>query len=135
MAVINQINLVNNVGESETYDIETKITPAVCEYIQNQNLLSDFESITLGTTSATATEMPYDGFLTVSHRPIVVGGSSSASVHINEQVFSSDYSTSQNFIITQKHTYPVKKGDLVYVTGQTSTEGIARFFKTRYYAD
>lgn len=66
MAVINQINLVNNVGESETYDIETKFTPVVREYIQNQNKVSPPEDITTEGKSATESTpfiMPYDGFV------------------------------------------------------------------------
>lgn len=133
MAVINQINLVNNVGESETYDIETKITPAVRAYIQNQNNFSDFEPITLGTSSASPVEMPYDGFIVVNRAPTVVGSTVHSSVVINGVAFSSTYSTTQNFILSLRDTYPVKKGDLVYVTGYTSSTAQARFFKDRDY--
>lgn len=133
MAVINQINLVNNVGESETYDIETKITPAVRAYIQNQNKLSDFEAVTLGTSSASPAEMPYDGFIVVKRAPTVVGSTVYSNVVINGVQFSSNYSTTQNFIISLRDTYPVKKGDLVYVTGYTSSTAQARFFKDRDY--
>lgn len=135
MAVINQINLVNNVGESETYDIETKITPAVREYIENQNLLSDIETIQLGTTAATATEMEYDGFLLVTRRAVVIAGSSSSTVYINGVAFTLDYSTTGNYIGSSLDTQPVKKGDVVYVTGALSSSVRARFFKNRDYSN
>ncbi len=135
MAVINQINLVNNVGESETYDIETKITPAVREYIQNQNKLSDFETLTLGNTQASAVEMEYDGFLFVTRRAVVIGGSTTGVVHINDVSFSLDYSTTGNYIGSSIDTYPVKKGDIIYVTGALSTSAHVRFFKARDYTE
>ena len=135
MAVINQINLVNNVGESETYDIETKITETVAKYIENQNLLSEFEDVTLSPSSATATEMEYDGFLIVNHQATAIGGTVYASVFINGVQFSASWSTTQNVIITTRDTYPIKKGDKVYVTGMTSTTGKCRFFKQRDYSN
>ena len=135
MAVINQINLVNNVGESETYDIETKITETVSKYIDNQNLLSDFEDITLGASSATATKMQYDGFLVLYHQAAAIGGTVSASVFINGVQFSATWSTTQNLIVTTRDTYPIKKDDKVYVTGMTSTTGKVRYFKQRDYTN
>ena len=135
MAVINEINLINNVGEAETYDIETKITPAVREYIQNQNKLSDFEDISLGTSAATATEIEYDGFLIIYHQATAIGGTVYASVFINGVQFSASWSTTQNIIVTTRDTYAVKKGDKVYVTGMTSTTGKVRYFKQRDYTE
>ena len=135
MAVINEINLINNVGEAETYDIETKITPAVREYIQNQNKLSDFEDISLGTSAATATEIEYDGFLIIYHQATAIGGTVYASVFINGVQFSASWSTTQNVIVTTRDTYAVKKGDKVYVTGMTSTTGKVRYFKQRDYTE
>lgn len=135
MAVINQINLVNNVGESETYDIETKITEAVGKYIDNQNLLSDFETVQLGTTAATATEMEYDGFLFVTRRAVVIGGSASSTVNINGVAFTLDYSTTGNYIGSSLDTQPVKKGDVVFVSGALSSSARARFFKARDYSN
>ena len=133
MAVINKINLVNNVGESEEYDIETIITNAIRGYLQNQNKLSDFETVTLGTSSAAPVEMPYDGFIVINRAPTVVGSTVYSNVVINGVQFSSNYSTTQNFILSLRDTYPVKKGDLVYVTGYTSAIAQARFFKDRDY--
>lgn len=135
MAVINQINLVNNVGEQETYDIETKITPAVRAYIENQNLLSDFETITLSNSSATPTEMEYDGFLLITRRAVVIGGSASSTVNINGIAFTLDYSTTGNYIGSSLDTQPVKKGDVVFVSGALSTIARARFFKNRDYTN
>lgn len=135
MAVINQINLVNNVGESETYDIETKITETIGKYIDNQNNLSDFESITLGTTTATATEMEYDGFLFITRRAVVIGGSATSTVNINGVAFTLDYSTTGNYIGSSLDTQPVKKGDVVYITGALSSSARARFFKARDYSN
>lgn len=135
MAVINQINIVNNVGESETFDIETKITPTVGAYIENQNLLSDFETITLGNSQAAAVEMEYDGFLFVTRRAVVIGGSTTGVVHINDVSFSLDYSTTGNYIGSSIDTYPIKKGDVVFVTGALSTSAHARYFKQRDYTN
>lgn len=135
MAVINKINIVNNVGESETYDLETIITEAIGKYIDNQNKLSDFETITLATSSANPTEMPYDGFLVINRTPTVVGSTVYSNVVINGVSFSSNYSTTQNFILSLRDTYPIKKGDLVYVTGYTSSQPQARFFKDRDYSN
>ena len=135
MAVINQINLVNNVGESETYDIETKITEAVSKYIDNQNKLSDFETITVATSSANPTEMPYDGFLVINRTPTAVAGTVYSTVNINGVSFSANYSTTGNFILSLRDTFPVKKGDLVYVTGFTNSQPQARFFKDRDYSN
>lgn len=135
MAVINKINIVNNVGESETYDLETIITEAIGKYIDNQNLLSDFETIKLGTTAATATEMEYDGFLFVVRRAVVIGSSTSSTVNINGVAFILDYSTTGNYIGSSLDTQPVKKGDIVFVTGAASTSAQVRFFKARDYSN
>lgn len=135
MAVINKINIVNNVGESETYDIETIITEAIGKYIDNQNKLSDFETITVATSSAHPTEMPYDGFLVINLTPTVVGSTVYSTVNINGVSFSANYSTTGNFILSLRDTFPIKKGDLVYVTGYTNSQPQARFFKNRDYSN
>lgn len=135
MAVINKINIVNNVGESETYDLETIITEAISKYIDNQNKLSDFEDITVATSSANPTEMPYDGFLVINRTPTAVGGTVYSTVNINGISFSANYSTTGNFILSLRDTFPIKKGDLVYVTGYTSSHPQARFFKDRDYSN
>ncbi len=135
MAVINKVNIVNNVGEQEEYDIETIITEAIGGYLDKQNKLSDFETITVGTSSANPTEMPYDGFLVINRTPTVVGGTVYSAVNINGVSFSANYSTTGNFILSLRDTFPVKKGDLVYVTGYTNSQPQARFFKDRDYSN
>lgn len=135
MAVINKINIVNNVGESETYDLETIITEAIGKYIDNQNNLSDYETITLSNSSAAPTEMEYDGFLFITRRAVVVGGGASSTVNINGVAFTLDYSTTGNYIGSSLDTQPIKKGDVVFVSGAISTNARARFFKARDYSN
>lgn len=135
MAVINQINLVNNVGESETYDIETKITPALRAYFQEQNILADIEEYSLPTSAQTAIEMPYDGFLfgKVIKATANPGGSIAIWVNGIELVEYTYYS--QPFARTDTICVPVKKGDSVYCVSTGTRTTYARFFKKRDYTD
>lgn len=135
MAVINQINLINNVGEAETFDIETKITPAVREYIQNQNVLADIEEYALPSTAGTAVEMPYDGFLMGKLVKGTATPQGSIAFHVNgiELVDYTYYA--QPFGRTDTLCVPVKKGDSVYCVSTGTRTTYARFFKQRDYTD
>lgn len=116
MAVINQINLVNNVGESETFDIETKITPAVRAYIQNQNKLSPMEVTPLGVGEANATVAQYDGFLILQYYLISNNGTQARYLFVNGQEL--DFSSVSQYAVSRQSfiTLPVRKGDSFYVS-------------------
>lgn len=135
MAVINQINLVNNVGESETYDIETKITPAVRAYIQNQNELADIEEYSLPSSAQTAVEMPYDGFLMGKIVKATANPQGSIAFHVNGIELVNYTYYSQPFGRTDTLCIPIKKGDSVYCVTSGTRTTYARFFKKRDYTD
>lgn len=114
MAVINQINLINNVGESETYDIETKITPAVRAYIQNQNKLSAMEQVTISSDSNNPTIAEFDGFLIVENTLTSNNGTVTRHFYINGIDLSAQ-SISQYAVQRSEYlTLPVNKGDEIY---------------------
>lgn len=114
MAVINQINLVNNVGESETYDIETKITPAVRAYIQNQNKLSAMEQVTISSDSNNPTVAEFDGFLIVENSLTSNNGTTTRHFYINSIDLLAQ-SISQYAVQRSEYlTLPVRKGDEIY---------------------
>ncbi len=133
MAVINQINLVNNVGESETYDIETKITPALQTFFKNQNELSDSEDLELQTVgSVRAFVAEYDGFITLTASS---GGiASNFTFLVNETIFAKSTAPGVSGVITQTCvTCAVNKGDTCRITGTGSYAATARYFKSRLY--
>ena len=114
MAVINQINLINNVGEGETYDIETKITPAVRAYIQNQNKLSAMEQVTISSDSNNPTVAEFDGFLIVENTLTSNNGTATRHFYINGIDLSAQ-SISQYAVQRSEYlTLPVHKGDEIY---------------------
>lgn len=135
MAVINQINLVNNVGESETFDIETKITPTLRMYFQKQNTLADIEEYSLPSSAQTAIEMPYDGFLFGKVAKATANPSSSIAIWVNGIELIEYMYYSQPFSRTDTICVPIKKGDSVYCVSTGTRNTYARFFKERDYTD
>lgn len=135
MAVINKLNIVNNVGESEEYDIETIITNAIRGYLQNQNTLADLEEYSLPSSAQTAIEMPYDGFLFGKVVKPTANPQGSIVIWVNgiELVESMYYS--QPFSRTDTICVPIKKGDTVYCVSSGTRTTYARFFKNRDYTD
>lgn len=135
MAVINQINLVNNVGESETYDVETKITPALQTFFENQNKLSDPESLELqnvGNVRAFVAE--YDGFITLTASS--GGVAANFTFYVNETQFAKGTAPGVTSVITQTSvTCAVNKGDTCRITGTGSYSASARYFKSRLYSN
>ena len=111
--------------DSTVSDIEV-VTP---EYIRNQNILSDLESITISTSSSSPTVMPYDGVIYISYK---AAGSTPGKYYLNGQQvlwFEGSYGTASN-----SGTLTVKKGDTVYVWfNNTSPSAFARFYKLRDY--
>ena len=106
------------------------------EYVRNQNILSDWEDITISTNEAAPTVMPYDGFITVPTQPyddnyIFVNGA-----RIQETVSSASIAGNR-VIVSVSLLCPVKKGDNVYVKhngpGFKGTTSKACFYKLRDY--
>lgn len=111
--------------DSTVSDVEV-VTP---EYIRNQNILSDLESITISTSSSSPTVMPYDGVIYISYK---AAGSTPGKYYLNGQQvlwFEGAYGTAAN-----SGTLTVKKGDTVYVKfNGASPSAFARFYKLRDY--
>lgn len=116
--------------DSTVSDIEV-VTP---EYIRNQNILSDLESITISTSSSSPTVMPYDGVIYVSYKASGGGdtGGTASRYYLNGQQvlwLGGEYCTASN-----SGTLTVKKGDTVYVEfNNASPNAFARFYKLRDY--
>lgn len=101
-------------------DIEV-VTP---EYIRNQNILSDWEDITISTSKSSPTVMPYDGFIYSFTGHTVV-------LYINTTPFS--ISNHTNISGNGACMVAVRKGDKVYVSKDSeSTEKVA-YYKLRDY--
>lgn len=116
--------------------VATKDTGAeldIREYIRNQNILADWETITVSTDSANPTVIPYDGFLSL----LVEGSNRTGSaLYINGQHISNAYVVLDNVVGTfsETHSVPVAKGDLVYKTGELHlTRPWVRYYKLRDY--
>lgn len=120
MAVINQINLVNNVGESETYDIETKITPAVRAYIQNQCVPSAIEGLSVPNTQATEYTAEYDmDILAVCSS---VSGVAQI-VYVNHTEIARVAAPLSGQACTATVAFTLLKGDKFYITRGSSSTG------------
>lgn len=114
MAVINEISLINNVGEEERYDIETKITPAVRAYIQNQNKLSAMEQVTISSDSNNPTVAEFDGFLIVENTLTSNNGTATRHFYVNGVDLPAQ-SISQYAVQRSEYlTIPIRKGDEIY---------------------
>ena len=108
---------------------ESDIKVVTPEYIRNQNILSDLESITISTSSSSPTVMPYDGVIYVKYN---ASGSTPGKYYLNGQWvlwFEGEYGTAVN-----SGTLTVKKGDTVYVKfNNASPSAFARYYKLRDY--
>lgn len=90
--------------------------------------LGDIEEITIGTSSATATTMPYDGVIDM----YMLTDYTAQNVYVNGvliQQFKANYGSTATYIGT---SFEVKKGDVVYVTG-TTVKKYARWYKHHLY--
>lgn len=114
MAVINKLNIVNNVGESEEYDIETIITNAIRGYLQNQTKLSPMEQVTISSDSNNPTVAEFDGFLIVENTLTSNNGTATRHFYING-IDLPTQSISQYAVQRSEYlTLPVRKGDEIY---------------------
>lgn len=135
MAVINKLNIVNNVGESEEYDIETIITDAIRGYLQNQNKLAEIEEYSLPSSAQTAIEMPYDGFLFGKVIKATANPNSSIAIWVNGIELVESIYYAQPLSRTDTLCVPIKKGDSVYCVSTGTRTTYARFFKERDYTN
>ena len=114
MAVINKINIVNNVGESEEYDIETIITNIIRGYIQNQTKLSPMEQVTISSDSNNPTVAEFDGFLIVENTLTSNNGTATRHFYVNGVDLQAQ-SISQYAVQRSEYlTLPVNNGDDIY---------------------
>ena len=103
-------------------------TYATQRYIQNQNLLSASEGITISTNASAPTRMEYDGYVTVSD----MHASTPTLLYINGYcVACATGNTSEEIGVTAF----VAKGDTVYISQRSSSDRYiqARFYKLRDY--
>lgn len=95
------------------------------DYIRKQNDLSDWEATSVGTTSATAFEAQYDGFLLLTATDVNL-----FRIYVNE------VDVARLGCLTNcpnSTTIPLKKGDKVYVTGQLGLLCYVAYYKNRDY--
>lgn len=113
--------------DSTVSDIEV-VTP---EYIRNQNILSDLEAITISTSSASPTVIPYDGFIYIRYASVASTPGIYYLNGIDVIHFEGQYGTAMSGA-----TLAVKKGDKVNVSfnGGGSPSAQARFYKLRDYS-
>lgn len=106
----------------------------IAEYIRNQNILSDWENITLPTTAATAITMQYDGFIYIDAHAEGEGVGAWVNLYVNGKLFRNRADTGAYNINTPSLTVPVKKGDVVYLDNSPKVVNKrATFYKLRDY--
>lgn len=134
MAVINQINLVNNVGESETYDLETKITPAISQYMRNQQKLSAPETVTIQTSGSDKTfTAEYDGIVTLMW--VAYAGAGVRDISINGNIIASvGLVYYPGGTANTVYSFPVNKGDIVTFSSASYSTNHVCYYKLRDYS-
>lgn len=113
----------------------------VYDYIDNKilerstadNLLSEWEDITLPAYASAAITMQYDGFIYVDAQVEGDGKGAWVYLFVNDKLFRSRMDTSAYNMNATSLTVPVKKGDVVYLAGQNRKVSRAAFYKQRYY--
>lgn len=97
---------------------------------QNDNIsLSDFETVSISTSSANPTEIQQDGFLILT-MPGTSNTQMTYDIYINS--VNIHFSFSGTYVFKESLTLPVKKSDNIYITGSTASQLVAygRFYKT-----
>lgn len=136
MAVVNQLNLINNVGEEETYDIETKITPTIKQYFRNQVQLSAMEQVTISTDSNDPTVAEFDGFLIIQNTVTSNNGTTTRHLYINGVDFPSTSVSQYAVQRSEIATIPVRKGDEIYAPVATFIiNAYFMYYKARDYSN
>lgn len=110
------------------------IDDSVKEYIRNQNILGDWETITISTNSSSPTIIPYDGSINIVANP--VSSSSQSYIYLykadtNDIICSEQSSSGIRIGIVMN----VKKGDSLYLAGSNygTITALARYYKLRDY--
>ena len=102
------------------------------QYIRNQNILSDWENITLSTNSNNPTVFDKDGFL-------LIEDVKDNKIHINNEfeVWLGRSQPSGVYNTSNSVTIPVKIGDQIYINTTVSGEGVSKvaYYKLRDYSD
>lgn len=103
-------------------------TYATQRYVQNQNLLSDFEDITISENASAPTRMEYDGYVTVRYEH----ATSINLIYINGLCVAS---AKENNSGETAVTVFVAKGDALHLSQRNSSgrDAKARFYKLRDY--
>lgn len=120
------------VDKVESGNLNPVTSNAVSEYIRNQNILSDWEDITVPAAGYTA---PYDGFVSVSNA-VTTGKTGLAAILVNGVscnswgILPTDITVGAN---TMSCSALVKKGDVVTTIGVDIDATKARFYKLRDY--
>ena len=122
-------DITANQTEIETIKRDLLDTYATQRYVENQNLLYDFEDITISDKAATPTRMEYDGYVTV----IDNSAASGVRLYINGVcVGCAEQNKSRDTAVT---VFVAKNDDLhlLYSSGSHVTK--ARFYKLRDYTN
>lgn len=121
-------DITANQTEIATIKQDLLDTYATQRYIQNQNLLSDYEFISISTNASTATRMEYDGYVTVADSH----ASSPTILYVNGLCVACAPGINNG---DTGVTAFVVKGDTVYISQRaSSTRNVkARFYKLRDY--
>lgn len=118
MAVINQISLINNVGDQELYDIETKITTDIATYISNQVTPDDYEVLAVPNTSETAYTADFDMEVFAYCGSV---STVSQQIYVNDVRIGQVHSPLSGQACQSLCTFFLRKGDTFYITrGATS---------------
>ena len=102
------------------------------EMLTKENLLSDFETITLPTSAANAMTMEYDGELVIQVNGIN-GQQTNASFYVNNILIGAT-SMSGTYVLSTLRNFSFTRGDVIYATisgGSFTTK--VRYYKQRYY--
>ena len=103
-------------------------------YIRDQNVLSEWEAITISNDSANPTIMPYDGFLHLRYPVIAAGQGYTRLVVINgfESGITAQAAGNNQYVYVPPIEF--QKGDEVYLIPHTTPDrSLARYYKLRDY--
>lgn len=102
------------------------------EYIRNQNVLSNFEDITISTDTNNPTVMDKDGVLYFStHR---TDDDNIKYIYVNNNAFSYSMGHPGYYPMQEFASIPFKKGDSIYTSLQFDVSKV-RYYKLRDYSD
>lgn len=129
---ISEVNPDGNVYQIKDATARAQIT-ALSDQIKNDNILSAFETVSIGTSPETAATMQYDGFVFASWTNLQGGQGYDRSIVVNNNEAARTIGTVVSTGMSITINTPVKKGDTVYMTQSSSYSAKARFYKMRDY--